>query len=93
VLYVLGAAAVVDNDEACKGQIPLRYPARSWSQTGSKPNSIPLRYPGRRQVRSWFEAGRRQVRTISFEPVCDQLRTCFEAARELDSVMEFGFNF
>ena len=38
---------------------------------------------------SWFEAGRRQVRSLSatnFEPVCDQLRTSFE----LDSVMEFG---
>ena len=36
-----------------KGQIPLRYLVRSWSQTGSKPNS--LRYPGRRQVRTSFE--------------------------------------
>jgi len=33
-----------------------------------------------------FEAGRRPVRT-SFEPVCDQLRTCLQP----DSVMEFGF--
>jgi len=38
---------------------------------------------------SWFEAGRKQVRSrsaTSFEPVCDQLRTSFKA----DSVMEFG---
>jgi len=40
---------------------------------------------------SWFEAGRRQVRSwspTSFEPVCDQLRTSFEPA----NVMEFGFH-
>ena len=39
---------------------------------------------------SWFEAGRRQVRSwsaTSFKPVCDQLRTSCEP----DSVMKFGF--
>ena len=39
---------------------------------------------------SWFEAGSELVRSwspISFEPVCDQLRTSFEPA----SVMELGF--
>jgi len=50
---------------------------RSWSQTGSKPNSITL--SGSKLVRSWSPS--------SFEPVCIQLRTCFEPA----SVMEFGF--
>ena len=54
----------------------------SWAMTEDK-GQIPLRY----LVRSWFETGRRQVRT-SFDPVCDQLRTTFEP----DSVMEFGFN-
>ena len=52
------------------------------------------------QLTSWFEAkfdyailvaDRFDVRSW-FEPVCDQLRTCFEPARELDSIMEFGFN-
>jgi len=38
---------------------------------------------------SWFEAGRRQVRSgsvTSFEPASHQLRTSFQP----DSVMEFG---
>jgi len=50
-------------------------------EAGRRPvrSQIPLRYPGRRQVRRLFEAGRRQVR--------DQLRTRFEP----DSVMGFGF--
>jgi len=41
---------------------------------------------------SWFEAGRRQVRSwspTSFDPVCNQLRTSFKP----DSVMEFGFSY
>jgi len=44
----------------------------------------PLRY----LVRSWSQTGSKLV-GVSFEPVCEQLRTSFEPA----SVMEFGFNF
>ena len=44
----------------------------SWFEAGSK-------LVAARQVRRWFEVGRRQVRSW-FEPVCDQ-----------DSVMEFDF--
>ena len=60
-------------------------------------SQIPLRY----LVRSWFEAGRKHVRSWSatsfepdsvmefgFEPVCDQLRTSIEPA----SVIQFSFN-
>ena len=71
-----------------KSQIPLRYlvrswfeagrrHVRSWSQTGSKPNSIT-------QSGSKLVADRSAT---SFELLCDQLRTSFEP----DCVMEFGF--
>ena len=59
-------------------------------EAGRRPvrSQIPLRYPGRRQVRIWFELVADRSAT-SFEPVCDQLRTSFEP----DRVMEFGFKY
>ena len=53
-----------------QGLITSSTPCVAWWCKGQ----ILLRY----LVRSWFEAGRRQVRSWSstnFEPVCDQLRT------------------
>jgi len=62
--------------------------ARSWSQTGSKPDSITLSWSqtGSKLVRSWSQTGSNQLRTCQ-RPASNLLRTSFEP----DSVMEFGF--
>jgi len=44
----------------CKSQIPLHYLFRSWSQTGSKPNSITLSCL--KLVQSWLHTGRTCLR-------------------------------
>ena len=54
----------------------IKLAGRSWSQTGSKPNSITL--SGSKLVQSWSQTGSKLIG--------DQLRTSFEP----DSVMKFG---
>ena len=62
---------------------------------------IPLRYPGRRQVRGWSQTCRRPPSSCPDGPnssslqVCDQLRTRLRPARTClrpDSVMEVGLD-
>jgi len=51
-----------------KGQTPLRYLVRSWSQIVSKPNSI---------TTSWSQTGSNQLRTC-LRPASNLLQTSFE---------------
>jgi len=49
-------------------------------------SQIPLRYPGRRQVRGWSQTCRRRASSLDDRPnSCSSLHVC-----DQDSVMEFG---
>jgi len=78
----------------CRDSSNLLEPGRS-----SVRSQIPLRYPGRRQVRGWSQTCRRPVadllaRASSLGQIPARCRsaTSFGPVCDQDSVMEFGFN-
>ena len=63
--------------------VKAKFHYTSWFEAGSK--LVADQFEAKFHYAIWFEAGRSQVRswsatTISLEPVCDQLGTCFESA-------------